>query len=118
MALGFDDLKSLAPKTKALPIDVDGFDEQVLVYQFKWVQFDKLLALEDDETGQSFKKQVICLLKGPACFDADGEITAITKEECDWLSAMFSVSQAREIYQKGLRLNGFGPDAARDAEKN
>lgn len=112
-AKSFDDLLAAGASLKPVPVSIEGLDDQVLIHQFTWDQFRELFESDkpDDDADQEahIRTQVLKLLRGPDC-----EPTA---EDCASLGKIFTVAQVREIYNKGLRLNGFGAAALRDAEK-
>lgn len=112
MALSFEDLVKAPPVMKPVAIDIEGMDDQVEVHRFTWDQLSELLDAEEDEgkpSEQRIREQVVRLLKGPGTEVADEDIANIRK--------IFTITQVREIYHKGLSLNGFGAEAVRDAQK-
>lgn len=111
-AKSFSELKAAIAALPAVSVGVQGLDDEVLVHQFTWAQFDKLMNLKGDD---SFAKQAICMLCGSETLES---VDDIGKEDIEALMATFTVAQVREIYQKCMRINGFGAEAVRDAEKN
>lgn len=113
MSLSFDQLVKNPPALKPVPVDIEGLDEQVEIHRFTWDQLSELLDPEDGEaevTGeQRIRDQVVRLLKGPGA--------EVTEEDVANVRRIFTVTQVRDIYQKGLNLNGFGVEAMREAQK-
>lgn len=111
MALTLDDLIAKPPVFKPQEVNITGIDEPLLIHVFTMDQMAKIseVAQSDDEE-QKLRMQVIYFLRG---MDADP-----SPEDCAKLSEIFTGFQVREIYTKAFRLNGFGPEALREAEKN
>lgn len=115
MGLKYQNIKGAKQEFPPVDVPIDGLDQPVELHQFSWSDFDRLMQIEDDAEHGAFKKQVLCMLNGKAQLDA---VDAITSEDIQQLGDVFTVRQIREIYSEGLRLNGFGAKAAKDAEKN
>ena len=112
MSFSFAHLKENKPKLEPVPVDIGGLAEPLLIHQFTMNELaaltDESKLSKDDET--RMRVQVVGLLNGPG--------TEVTEDDCAALSKIFTIWQIREIYQKALKLNGYGPEALREAEKN
>lgn len=115
MGLKYQNVKGTKQVYSPVDVPIDGLDEPVELHRFSWSDFDILMGIKDDADGNGFMKQVICILSGQAQFEA---VDTITEEDIQQLCDYFTVPQIREIYSHGLRINGYGPLAAKDAEKN
>lgn len=114
MAKSINDFIGASPNLAPVAIEIESLSEEILVHQFVWEEFNKVVELEDDADVTSFEKQVLCLLWGSNCLKPDYKFE---KQAFVELMRVFTVAQVREIYQKGFRVNGFGAGAVRDAEK-
>lgn len=111
MALTLDDLIARPQVLKPAEVEISGLDEKLLIHVFTMDQVSELIeSIEDEDPEQKLRKQVVMFLRG-----VDARPSA---EDCAALSKIFTGFQLREIYTKAFRLNGFGPDALREAEKN
>lgn len=112
MAFRFSELKANCPKLEPVPVEIGGLQEPLLIHLFTMNELaaltDESKLSADDET--RLRVQVVGFLNGPGA--------EVTEEDCAALSEVFAIWQIREIYQKALRLNGHGPEALREAEKN
>lgn len=116
-AISYDQFLQSPVKLKPAPVQVAGIDQPLLVHQFTMDEIQLLnqkTSLENDATEfekeNSLRKQVLFFLRG---LNADP-----TDDDCQKLSEVFSGWQLRDIYKKAMKLNGFGPDSLREAEKN
>ena len=112
MAFSFSDLKANRPKLEPVPVDIGGLAEPLLIHQFTMNELSELTdeAKQEPDDEKRLRIQIVKLLNGPG--------TDVTDEDCAELSRIFTSWQLREIYQKSLTLNGHGPEALREAEKN
>lgn len=102
-------LVSSRPPLAPVGVDIEGLSAPLLIHTFNLSDYAKVLDVNgmDDERG--LKVKVLRLLGG---LDAETGDDAIEK-----LDNIFSMYQLREIYLKGLKLNGDGPKSLSDAEK-
>lgn len=111
MALTLDDLINAPRKLKPFEVEITGIDEPVLIHSFT---LDEMKAVEKSDDGGdqevSVLRRVATLMRGPGADVSEADLEAIGRIFTGW--------QVREIYVKGMKLNGFGPDALREAEKN
>ncbi len=116
MALDLDALKQKPPVLKPFEVDITGVDEPVIIHAFTMDQLTEMVKVTeagepvDGDNEQLVRKKVVGFMRGPGA--------EITEEDCASLSRIFSSWQLREIYVKAHKLNGFGPEALREAEKN
>jgi hypothetical protein len=111
MAKSFKDLQAYAPSLKPFEVAITGLDEPILIHAFTVTELDKTAAaMEGMDDTTAFRTQVVLLLNG-----SDHEVTDKDRED---VARIFSLWQLREIFNKGLKLNGQGPEALREAEKN
>lgn len=113
MALLFADLKKGSLNLKPVEVPISGLLEPLLIHQFSAAQMSVVMAEPDGESVDLEALQLTRLMKFLNGFDyeqADGDREILMDNFASW--------QIREIYQKALKLNGFGPDALREAEKN
>ncbi len=111
MAISFSQLKEKPFILGPVEVQVTGFPEPLLVHQFTMNQMAILMDGQVEEDKElSLRNQVLRFLNG---FDYEPN-----DEDRKLLGELFASWQLREIYNKAVRLNGFGPDALRDAEKN
>jgi hypothetical protein len=112
MAFSFADLLATPPVLPPVPVAIGGLDQPLLIHQFT---MDQLAEMSDDKThdGDSEKKLRVQVVKF-----LNGHDAVVTDEECAALSKLFASWQVREIYHKAMKLNGYGPEAMREAEKN
>jgi hypothetical protein len=116
MALDLDSLKQKPPVLKPFEVEITGIDEPVIIHAFTMDELAEMM--KATEAGESvegdnehlIRKKVVGFLRGPGA--------EITDDDCASLSRIFSSWQLREIYVKAHKLNGFGPEALREAEKN
>ncbi len=116
-AISYDQFLQSPAKLKPAPVNVAGLDQPILVHQFTMDEVELLnkktaLAADatEDEKEKSLRKQVLYFLRGLSADPSD--------DDCQKLSEVFSGWQLRDIYKKAMKLNGFGPDSLREAEKN
>lgn len=110
-SISYDQLLQSPPKLQPVPVSITGIDHPLLIHQFTMDQaavVDEKAADVDKELRLS--KQVLLFLRG---IDY-----APTAEDCKRLGSVFSAWQIREIFTKAMKLNGFGPEALREAQKN
>ena len=112
MSFTFADLKQNRPKLEPVPVEITGLSEPLLIHQFTMNQMAEVLEAKDGSQDEEkvVRNQVLRFLNG-----ADYEPT---DEDRDALVNIFAGWQVREIYLKSLKLNGYGPDSLREAEKN
>lgn len=111
MAWSFEDLKRNRPKLQPVPVPIEGIDEPVLIHQFTLSELESFGETNADEDPEkTLRTNVLRLLKG---FGQE-----ITDEDRASLSEIFAGWQLRQIFTAGLKLNGQGPAALREAEKN
>ena len=111
MAFTFDDLVAEPPVFKPVEVPITGLEQPLLIHVFTMDQMAKIVEQVDcEDAEEKLRMQVVYFLRGAA------EVP--TPEDCAKLSGIFAGFQVREIYTKALRLNGFGPEAMREAEKN
>lgn len=113
MALTLDDIikSPHLHKLKPFEVAITGIDEPVLIHAFTLDEMREFSQEDDTEDSeQSVFKKVATLMRGPGA--------VVTEADCEAMSKIFTSWQVREIYYKGMKLNGFGPDALREAEKN
>lgn len=113
MALSFAALKKGSLKLDPVAVDISGLEEPLLIHQFSAAQMDEVMAGEVVGEADLEAIQLTRLMKFLNGFEyalADGDREVLLDNFASW--------QIREIYQKALKLNGFGPDALREAEKN
>lgn len=112
MAFSLKDLQAARAALPPVPVKMSWMDEPLLIHQFTINDikaFDSEAAdIADQE--HRIRYQIIKLLNGP--------LAKVTQEDCDSLGEIFTGWQIREIFHKGLKLNGQGPEALREAEKN
>jgi len=94
------------------PVELTGREDKIPVHAFSMNQMDEVMKRK--ECGNEFvltvSEQLIKFLNG---FDYEiqpGDIRLLGDLFCSW--------EVRELYDKALKLNGFGPGALREAEKN
>ncbi len=111
MAISYAQIKSAPVLLEPAEVQITGLPEPLLIYQFTMNQIKKLMEAGGGEDNEiALRKQVLKFLNG---FDYEP-----TDEDCEELGDIFAGWQLREIYSKALKLNGFGADALRNAEKN
>jgi hypothetical protein len=111
MAISFADLIEKPFVLPPVEVDITGLPEALLVHQFTMNQMAELMEHEEGaEPELVLRNQVLQFLNG---FDYSP-----TEEARSQLGDMFASWQLRELYNKAIRLNGFGPEALRDAQKN
>lgn len=110
MAFSFDDLKRLRPKLDPVAVSIEGISEPVLLHQFTLNELALLDKQKGDDQEQNVRISVLRFLKGPAAEIGDDDRAA--------LDEIFTAWQLRQIFMAGLKLNGQGPSAVKDAEKN
>lgn len=110
-SISYDQLLQSPPNMQPVPVEITGIEQPILVHQFTMDEI-KLLGenAKDDDEEKSLRKQVLIFLRGIQYQPTD--------EECQKLGSVFAGWQMREIYTKAMRLNGFGPEALREAQKN
>jgi hypothetical protein len=110
-SLSYDQLLQNGVTLPPVPVTITGIDKPLLVHQFTMDQIEAVNEkAKDDDAEKSLRKQVIFFLRGVDCEPTD--------DDCKKLGGVFSGWQIREIYTKAMKLNGFGPDSLREAEKN
>lgn len=109
--ISYDQFLAAPHKLKPVPVPVAGLEQSLLIHQFTIDEIQRLNELsKDDDAERSLRKQVIYFLRGLDCTPSDDDLAK--------LSAVFSGWQIRDVYTKAMKLNGFGPDSMREAEKN
>jgi hypothetical protein len=112
MSLTFSHLKQIRPQLEPVPVDIGGLSQPLLVHQFTMSQMAKVLEANDGSKDDEIvvRNQVLKFLNGADYEPTDEDRTALVNIFAGW--------QVREIYLKSLKLNGYGPDSLREAEKN
>jgi hypothetical protein len=111
MATSYAQLKNSPVQLEPAEVSISGIAEPLLIHQFTMNQIKKLMEAGNGEDNEiALRKQVLKFLNGFDCQPSD--------KDCDELGDIFAGWQLREIYSKALKLNGFGADALRNAEKN
>lgn len=111
MAINYSELKKNPIVLPMVEVAIDGLPDAVLVHQFTINQMKKVNAARTDEMSEDeFRNQILMFFRGSE-FEP-------SQDDRDALSDQFSAYQLRDIYVKAMRLNGLGPSALRDAEKN
>lgn len=112
MAFSFADLKENPPKLPPVEVPIEGFSEPLLIHQFTLSELEKLDddISEGDDAERRLRTQVVQMLNGPG--------VPVTDEDRNALSKIFAGWQLRKIFAAGMKLNGLGPEALREAEKN
>jgi hypothetical protein len=105
----YKDLLLNKPVLEPVETSIIGLAEPLHIHLFTMDDYEKVTTGGSD-VEQNVIRQVLFLLGG---LEAD-----VSEEACKALGKTFAAWQIRDIYQKGLRLNGFGPEAAREALKN
>lgn len=111
MALSFDDLKRVRPTLEPVEVPIEGLKDTLLLHQFTLAQLTAIDSeIETDDQEEKLRHSVLRFMKGPdAEIDEDDHVA---------LREMFAGWQLRKIFTVGLKLNGHGPAALREAEKN
>lgn len=111
MARSFKDLQLSAPVLKPFEVDITGLDEKILIHSFTVAELENVTSSVEgmDET-TAYRTQIVQMLNG-----AD---YVVTDQDRDDVARIFTIWQQKEIFNKGLKLNGQGPEALREAEKN
>ena len=114
MGLTFAQLKSGPVNFPPVPVPVSGFCEPILIHQFSINQMKNILSADkenpDVDEEYRVRNQLLKFLNG---YEYEP-----TEEDRLALLDIFSSGQIHEVYSKALKLNGKGPDALREAEKN
>lgn len=111
MAITFAQLKEKPFVLEPVEVQVGGLPEPLLIHQFTMNQMTELMEHEEDGDSELLlRNQVLRFLNGFAHVP--------TEEDREQLGELFASWQLREIYNKAVRLNGYGPEALRDASKN
>ncbi|WP_039913153.1 hypothetical protein [Cellvibrio mixtus] len=113
MSFSFSELKKGSLKLAPVPVDVSGVKEPIIVHQFSAAQMSVVMA---DHEGESSDAEIV--LFNRLLIFLNGFDYVPTEEDRAILVDNFAQWQIRELYSKVLKLNGFGPDALREAEKN
>lgn len=110
-SVSYDQLLQDGVHLPPVPVQVTGIEKPLLVHQFTMDQIESVNEKsKDDDAEKSLRKQVIFFLRGAGVEPTD--------DDCKKLGSVFSAWQMRELYTKAMKLNGFGPEALREAEKN
>lgn len=109
-AKSYAELKLALVKLQPVAVEITGIESPLLIHQFTMNEIEKIDAEQDENAERHIRKKVLRFLNG---MDAE-----ITEQDCTDLGLYFTGWQVREIYTKALKLNGFGPEALREAEKN
>lgn len=110
VAQRYADFKTKKVMLLPVPVSITGIEVPLLIHQFTMSEMEQLEKDRDEDPEVHVRKQVLRFLNG---LDVE-----ITKDDCDELGKFFAGWQVREIFTKALKLNGFGPEAMREAEKN
>lgn len=107
--ISFDTVLKGGLKLSPVSREIEGLDEPVLIQQFSWDDFEKLLEPPKEDEKNYLVKQVIMFMRGMEPEPTEEEIVAIKKS--------FSMSVIRKIFQVGLEVNGTGKAAESEAKK-
>ena len=110
-SISYDQYLQNGAKLEPVPVEITGVPQPLLIHQFTMDQIETLNEKsKDDDPEKSLRKQVLFFMRG-----IDSE-----PSDDDWkrLGSVFTGWQIREVYTKAMKLNGFGPESLREAEKN
>lgn len=110
MGATYAEFKRKFVKLEPVEVRIGGLDEPILIHQFTVNDIKKLDEGLGEDVELQLRKKVLRFLNG---LDAD-----VSEEACAELGDYFAGWQVREIFTKAIKLNGFGPEALREAEKN
>jgi hypothetical protein len=109
--ISYDQLIQDGVKLEPVPVNITGLSKPLLIHQFTMDQIEEVDEKSKDEDNErALRKHVLFFLRGIDCKPTDDDIKGLSKN--------FTVWQLREIFTKAMKLNGFGPDSLREAEKN
>ena len=106
----YQDLLAIKPVLEPVDTPIAGLSEPLKLHLFTWDDYAEKVMKDGDDSEKTVMTQVLYFLGG---LEAD-----VSDEARQQLKKTFASWQIRDIYQKGMRLNGSGPDAVRDALKN
>jgi hypothetical protein len=111
MGISFAQLKLSPLRLSPVEVPITGLEEPLMIHQFTLAEslaIDELTQGEDPEV--QTLDHVLMFLNGIEYVP--------NPDDRDALKRMFASWQIREIYSKAMKLNGMGPEALRDAQKN
>lgn len=110
MAISYAEFKKNPLVLAPVEVKLSFLDEPILIHQFTMAQMQVIDAENDGDAEKNIRKQVLRFLSG---FDV-----SINDDDINELGELFTGWQVREIYLAAIKLNGYGPSALREAEKN